>query len=233
MKYKYLLWDIDGTILDFLAAERAAMQFLFLKYGFGECDEKKLSKYSAINVKYWQALERGELTRSEILVGRFREFFEEEGFDVSLAEAFNQDYQITLGDTVVFCDDSYELLKKLKSEGYILYAITNGTKTAQDRKLRKSGFIDIFEKVFISEVVGIEKPGREFFDAVMADGRIEDKGLALVIGDSLTSDILGGNNAGIDTCWYNPFGSENTTGAIVKYEISNLWDVEKILCEKS
>ena len=128
-KFKYLLWDIDGTVLDFLAAEKAAIQALFPKFGLGECTDEMVERYSEINVKYWQALERNEMTKPEILVGRYREFFETEGIDPSLAEAFNDAYQPALGDTVVFCDDCNEILKKLKGE-YVLVAVTNGTKAA-------------------------------------------------------------------------------------------------------
>lgn len=227
MAYKYLLWDIDGTILDFLAAEKATIKSLFLKYGFGECDDDKIARYSAINVRYWQALERNEMTKPEILVGRFREFFASEGLDPEKAEAFNADYQIALGDTVVFCDDCYRLIADMKGK-YVLAAVTNGTKIAQDKKLKQSGLDKIFDYVFISEELGYEKPNLAFFEAVKTKLNISDFSEALIIGDSLTSDIKGGNNAGIDTCWYNPRGAVNNTES-VKYEISNLWDINKIL----
>lgn len=228
MAYKYLLWDIDGTILDFLAAEKAAIRTLFAKYKFGECSDEMLARYSAINVRYWQALERNEMTKPEILVGRFREFFEKEGLDVSKAEEFNADYQIALGDTVVFCDNSYELICKLK-EKYVLAAVTNGTKIAQDKKLKMSNLDKVFDYVFISEEIGVEKPNKGFFDKVIETMELRDPSEALIIGDSLTSDIKGGNNAGIDTCWYNPKGNHCDREVTIKYTISNLWDIEKIL----
>lgn len=231
MAYKYLLWDIDGTILDFLAAEKAAIKTLFNKYGFGECSDEMIARYSAINVRYWQALERNEMTKPEILVGRFREFFKSEGLDSSKAEAFNADYQIALGDTVVFCDDSYNLLAKLKDK-YILAAVTNGTKVAQDKKLKRSGLDKIFDYVFISEEIGVEKPNKAFFDVVVSNMEIDNLNKALIIGDSLTSDIKGGNNAGIDTCWYNPKGSINDKGVKVDYEISNLNEISDVLDSK-
>ena len=102
--YKYLLWDIDGTILDFLASEAYAIRTLFKKYNLGECNDEMLGRYSQINTKYWQKLERGELTKPEILVGRFREFFETSGIDASIAESFNRDYQVTLGDYIEFVE---------------------------------------------------------------------------------------------------------------------------------
>lgn len=222
--YKYLLWDIDGTVLDFLAAEKAAIRQLFKKYSLGDCDDEMLSDYSAINVRYWEALERGEMTKPQILVGRFAEFFEKYGIDTGLAENFNADYQLALGDTIVFCDDAFNILKGLKGK-FVLIAVTNGTKAAQQKKLVNSGLIDIFDYIFISEDVGVEKPNRGYFDFVFNAVGIEDLKSAIIIGDSLTSDITGGINAGIDTCWYNPSGKNNTSDCVATFEICNLHEL--------
>lgn len=225
-KYKYLLWDIDGTVLNFLAAEKVAIQNLFGKFGLGECTDELVSRYSAINRKYWLALERGELTKPQVLVGRFEEFFQSEGIDTGVAEEFNQAYQEALGDTIVFCDNSPELLQKLKRK-YILAAITNGTKVAQNKKLSRSGLVDIFDYIFISEDVGMEKPNKGFFDFVFEKMEIQDKAQVLVIGDSLTSDIRGGNNAGVDTCWYNPECEKKDVEVDITYEINTLQELEE------
>lgn len=222
--YKYLLWDIDGTILDFLAAESAAIKKLFPKFGLGECTDEMVKRYSDINIRHWEALERGELTKPEVLVDRYREFFEKEGLPVSLAESFNSEYEMSLADTIVFLDNAYELLKSLK-ENHILAAVTNGCKRVQDRKLERSGLDKLFDYVFISEELGYEKPRKEFFDIALEKMGVTDKSEVLVIGDSLTSDIRGGNNAGIDTCWYNPKGARNTKGVNVTYEIKNLNEI--------
>lgn len=226
--YRYLLWDIDGTILDFEKAEKAAIEGLFKKYGFGECTDEMLGRYSVINRGYWEALERNEISKPEVLVGRFRDFFSEMGLPVEKAEAFNKDYQLALGDTIAFCDNAYEILKRAKGK-YILAAVTNGTKTAQVKKLSKSGLDEIFDYVFISEEIGVEKPNAGFFDKVFDDMKIVDKSKALIIGDSLTSDIKGGNNAEIDTCWYNPKGKKADGNVSIKYEIAKLDEIEKIL----
>lgn len=228
MSYQYLLWDMDGTILDFDAAERAAIRTLFEKYGFGICTDEMLERYAAINRRYWQALERGEMTKPEILVGRFAEFFRTEGLDESKAADFNADYQLTLGETIVFRDDAKNILLSEKGR-YTLVMITNGTKTAQDKKLARSGLGEVFDYIFISEVVGCEKPGKAFFDHVFEKVGITDLSRVLVIGDSLTSDIRGGMNAGVDTCWYNPAGKENTSEVMPTYVIRNLHEVEGLL----
>ena len=231
MKYKYLLWDLDGTLLDFLASERAALKSLFIKYGFGECSDEKIARYSKINVKYWQALERNEMTKPEFLVGRFKEFFEIEGLDASKAKEFNDDYQLALGDTIVYCDNSLELLKNFKREGYIQAAVTNGTKAAQVKKLAGSGFDKVLDYVFISEDVGIEKPNVGIFEKVIADMKIKNIKEAIMIGDSLSSDMKGGNNIGVDTCWYNPYHEIKDLDVDINYEISNLQMVKDILTD--
>ena len=224
--YKYLLWDIDGTVLNFLAAEKEAIKNLFGRFGLGECTDEMVSRYSAINRKHWLALERGELTKPQVLVGRFVEFFQNEGIPVDIAEEFNRKYQEALGDTIVFCDNSQELLLKLKGK-YILAAITNGTKVAQNKKLSVSGLADIFDYIFISEDVGMEKPNKGFFDFVFEKMEIQDKKQVLVIGDSLTSDIRGGNNAGVDTCWYNPECEKKDVEVDITYEINTLQELEE------
>lgn len=226
--YKYLLWDIDGTLLNFEAAERQAMKALFIKHGLPECTDEMISDYSKINKRYWQALERGEMTKDQILVGRFEEYFESIGADTSIAGAFNADYQVTLGDYVVFEEGAIKVLDAVKDK-FRLCAVTNGTKVAQEKKLKTSGLNKYFDAVYISEDIGIEKPNIGYFSAVFKEERISDLSEVLIIGDSLTSDILGGNNAGIDTCWYNPGCEENTKGIKVSYEIKSLEDVLSIV----
>ena len=225
---KVILWDIDGTLLNFLAAEHVAMKTCFEVFGLGECTDEMIGRYSVINRKYWEKLERGEITKPEVLIGRFREFFDTEGIRTDCAEDFNREYQVRLGDTICFCDNGYELVKKLK--GHVKqYAVTNGTKVAQDKKLTKSGLIDLFDGVFISEEIGVEKPGIGFFESVWKCIGEYEKSEIMLIGDSLTSDIQGGNNAGIVCCWYNPGHMVNNKGVKVDIEIDNLQKLPEIL----
>lgn len=225
---KVLLWDIDGTILNFLAAEKEAMKKCFEVCGLGVCTDEMIERYSKINKKYWEMLERGELTKAEVLIGRFQEFFESEGIVTDCASQFNQEYQVRLGDTICFHDDAYELLKSLR--GTIKqYAVTNGTKVAQDKKLNLSGLREIFDDVFISEELGVEKPGIGFFEKVWDRiGRYKSDEV-MIIGDSLTSDMRGGNNAGILCCWYNPKKVVNDKGVRIDYEIDDLQKVREII----
>ena len=244
---RVILWDIDNTILSFDAAEKAALKKEFEEFELGEFNEEMLQRYIGINRKYWQALERGEMTKPEVLVGRFVEFFEVYGLPVDKAPAFNERYQVLLGDTICFHDDAYNIVKELKGK-VLQCATTNGTKIAQVKKLKNSGLDQLLDLIFISEDVGVEKPAKEFFDKVFADVNVwlcentanGEEATAIgqgelllseviIVGDSLTSDILGGNNAGIKTCWYNPKGVANGTDAKVDYEIKDLHEIFAIL----
>lgn len=225
---KTILWDVDATLLNFELAEKAAMEKCFSTFGMGECTKEMLSRYSKINRSYWQRLERGELTKPEVLVGRFEEFFAKEGLPVEKAKAFNEEYQVRLGDTVFFNDNAYELIQEL--HGKVRQAIvTNGTVVAQKRKLEKSGLNNLITDVFISDEIGAEKPNPKFFEKVWEQLGPCEKDEVMIVGDSLTSDMQGGNNAGILCCWYNPKGMENETAVHVDYEIKNLWQVKEIM----
>lgn len=223
-----LLWDMDETLLNFAAAERAAINALFQEFGFGECSDAMLERYSKINRSYWERLERKELTKPEILVGRFRDFFEAEGLDSTVAAEFNEKYQLSLGDTIVFRDDSYNIVKSLRGK-VKQYVVSNGTIAAQTKKLRLSGFGELMDGVFLSEDLGVEKPDILFFKKVFEEIHPEDKSQVMIVGDSLTSDIQGGNNAGIITCWYNPEQKPYQGDLRIDHEIRDLHEVYDLI----
>lgn len=150
---RVLLWDVDNTLLDFPAAERRALQETFAQFRLGPCPEDRVERYAALNASYWRRLERGEITKAQLLPGRFQEFFQREGIACTDYDQVNAAYQCHLGDTVVFLDQSYDLVRDLRGR-VKQYAVTNGTRTAQERKLARSGLGDLFDGVFISEVVG-------------------------------------------------------------------------------
>lgn len=227
--YKYILWDIDGTVLDFHKAEHLAINALFEKYKIGTCTDEMLSLYKEINIKYWQRLERNELTKNEILVCRFRDFFEKIGVDSKIAGSFNDDYQLALGDYIIYVDNAKEILLSQKGK-YVIAAVTNGTKIAQEKKLSLSGLDKLFDEIFISECIGIEKPNQGFFDFVFDKLQITNKKEAIIIGDSLTSDMKGGFLYGIDTCWFNPTHQKNNLQIDITYEIDSLSQLKDIIC---
>ena len=224
---RVILWDIDGTLLDFAAAEREAIRGCFAAFGLGECTDEMLARYSVINRQHWEKLERKELTKPQVLIGRFEVFFAEEGLVADCA-AFNDEYQIRLGDTVCFHDDGFALVQQLKGR-VRQYAVTNGTKVAQQRKLRNSGLDVLLDGVFISEDIGVEKPDIAFFHPVWETIGPYEPNEVLIVGDSLTSDMQGGNNAGIRCCWYNPKGVPAPEHLKIDYNIRDLREILTIL----
>ena len=145
-----------------------------------------------------------------------------------MAEAFNERYQLCLGDTIVFRDDSYEIVKSLRGK-VKQYVVSNGTVVAQEKKLRLSGLGELMDGIFLSEALGVEKPNVEFFDRMFENIDPVEKDQVLIVGDSLTSDIRGGNNAGIKTCWYNPNHKERYADVKIDYEIADLHEVYEFL----
>lgn len=225
---KTVLWDIDGTLLNFQKAEKYAINKCFGLFGLGECTNEMIARYSVINRGYWEKLETGELTKPQVLRGRFADFFESEGIAFDKVDEFNAEYQVRLGDEFFFCGGGLETVTALKGR-VRQYAVTNGTAVAQERKLKKSGLIEIFDGVFISDCVGCEKPSREFFNFVQSETGEFKKGEVLIVGDSLTSDMRGGNNAGILCCWYNPEKKKAPADIRIDYDIENLSEVLKIV----
>lgn len=225
---KVILWDVDGTLLDFGAAEACAIRACFDSFGLGECPDEMLQRYSTINQRYWRRLERGELTKPQVLLGRFEEFFAQEGLRTDCISAFNQEYQVRLGDTIVFRDNAGVLVAELKGR-VKQYAVTNGTLQAQRRKLARSGLDRLLDGVFISDQLGVEKPDKRFFDLVFARIGSYAPDEVMIVGDSLTSDMQGGNNAGITCCWYDPGNQPAPTGLKLDYHIQSLEQVKHIL----
>ena len=218
---KVVLWDVDGTLLDFLTAEKNAIRKCFSIFHLGECTDEMLADYSAVNVGYWQRLERGEMTKPEIQRGRFETFFSHWGLDPSLAERFNDEYEMCLTDTVIFLPGALETVRALRGRA-LQCAVTNGTKQVQELKFLRSGLDTLLDHIFISEDVGAEKPSPRFFRAVFDTIGSCDPREVMIVGDSLTSDMRGGVNAGIVTCWYNPLRKENTSDLALDWEIRDI-----------
>lgn len=224
---KAILWDIDGTLLDFLKAEAYGIRKCFSIFGLGECTDAMMERYSGINRIWWQRLERGECSKPEVLEGRFKDFFAAEGIDFNKIDEFNLAYQFHLGDHAFFSNNALETVKALQGKA-AQYAVTNGTALAQDRKLEKSGLDRLLDGIFISERVGFEKPDKRFFEAVF-DAIPYKKEECIIVGDSLTSDIRGGMNAGIRTVFYNPKNICPPEEYHIDYSIQNLKEIIDIL----
>lgn len=224
--YRAILWDVDGTLLNFLKSERAAIKECFQVCGLGECTDEMVQSYSEINEGYWKMLERHEIEKPALFRRRFEDLFSKYGLSYDTAE-FNILYQQTLGNHIFPNDNSLELVRSLKGK-IKQYAVTNGSFTAQESKLRRSGLDRLLDGIFISDVVGYEKPSPLFFDSVfdqIPEGREE----AIIVGDSLTSDILGGNKAGIACCWYDPENKPTPAELRIDYTITDLNQIKDII----
>lgn len=225
---KKLLFDLDDTILDFRTAERTSIRRTFEAFSI-PADEAVLRRYSEINVGCWQRLERGTMTREEVLVGRFELLFRELGIAAS-ARAVQDHYEALLESGHYFVPGAPELLEELYPR-YELYLISNGNLRTQEGRLKSAGISPFFKGIFISEVIGVNKPAKAFFDAcftAIPGFRRED---ALIVGDSLSSDILGGINAGVRTCWFNPDGMPLSGSVRPDYEIHALGELPALLEE--
>ena len=198
--YDFLLFDADNTLLDFDANESVSIRITLKKFGIEPTDEM-VSLYSGINRKYWRMYDRGELTQAQVLIKRFEELFAVLGIEEDPAQAESHyRAQLGLGNQVI--PGALELLEELKGK-YRMAIVTNGVVQTQYPRLRLSGVADYFEKIFVSEEVGAHKPQKEYFDYVFANMEGLDPNRALIIGDSLSSDIKGGMNAGLDTCYFD------------------------------
>ncbi len=225
---KTILWDFDNTLLDFDVAEKAGILSTFEKLKLGTCTNQMLKRYDKINREYWHKIEENKIDKQTALVKRYEDFFIEYGIDPKIAKEFNDIYAVALGDTIAYIDNSFELVSSLKGK-YNQYIVSNGAKNVQTLRMQKSGFDKIVDDCFISDIIGHEKPSIEFFNFVFDKIKITDKSEVIIIGDSLTSDIKGGNNAGIKTCWYNPKKKGIPSGYLVNYNIQNLNEIKSIL----
>lgn len=224
--FEFLFLDLDDTILDFQKAEHIALSKTLREFGL-EPTEHVLKRYNLINKAHWEALERKELTREQVLVGRFQVLFEEMGITaepVRIARAY--EHNLSIGH--YFLPGAEEAVERL-SKKYKLYLASNGTAKVQAGRLKSANISRFFEEVFVSQEIGANKPSLEYFEKCFARIPDFDKAKAIIVGDSLTSDILGGQNAGIATCWVNPHHKEGRADIRVDFEIESLSQLEELL----
>ena len=205
MKYPIILLDADDTLLDFGATEAAALGDTLQAFQLPNTPEIRAT-YSRINVEHWKLLEQGKITRAELKLSRFRQFLQTVGSDADPA-AVNAFYMERLGRYAIELPGAEDLCRKL-SENHRLYIVTNGSASVQHRRMAATTLLPYIQKVYISEEMGVQKPSKAYFDAVFADLGNPPLEQMIILGDSQTSDMLGGKQAGIATCWFNPMGKE-------------------------
>lgn len=222
--YKYLLFDADNTLLDFNASERNALEFTLLDYDIAYTDDV-YRKYHFINDSLWKKVEKGILTRKEVKTERFKQLFECLGIQWADIHKVSATFMSHISNQGIALKGAIETLIALE-EKYKISIVTNGTAKVQLKRLTESGIIRHIDKLYMSEIIGFEKPDIEFFNAVISDIGDYDMANYLVIGDSLTADIAGAERIGMDSC-YICQSSDETGEHIPKYIIKS---IEELIC---
>ena len=223
---EFLFLDLDDTILDFKKAEKLAISKTIGGFGVAVTEEI-LARYHVINKAHWEMLERGELTREQVLVNRFDVLFRELGVEVDPTLCARA-YEKNLSVGHYFLPGAEEAVESL-SKKYRLFLSSNGTASVQKGRMTSANLYRFFEKVFVSQEIGFNKPAKAYFDACFAQIPNFHPEDAMIVGDSLSSDILGGKNAGIRTCWVNPNHAIAPEHIRPDFEIERLSQLESLL----
>lgn len=224
--YTTLLFDADGTLLDFKKTEKNALEYTFSKHNI-PLTPKTLELYESINSKLWKQFEEGIIDKKTVVYTRFGKLFKELEIDED-GIAFENEYQAALARGGYLLEYAKDILENL-SKRYSLYIVTNGVSQTQYSRLNSTDIKKYFKDVFVSEDVGYQKPMKEYFDYCFERIDNFDMEKTLIIGDSLTSDIKGGINVNIDTCWYNPSHLEQPKDINITYVIHDLRELLELL----
>ncbi|MCI6349175.1 MAG: YjjG family noncanonical pyrimidine nucleotidase [Negativibacillus massiliensis] len=220
MKYDILLIDADETLMDFPDAEHQALIRTFQAHNLPFSDETD-QLYQSINQNLWREFEQNKITRQQLLATRFAKLFEALHIDLD-SDAFNTEYLFNLGFGGKTLPHALDTCKQLHEMGCRLYILTNGVGATQRRRIQASGLSPFLTDIFVSEESGFQKPMKEFFDYVFARIPDFDKTRALMIGDSLSSDMEGARRAGVDACWFNPQHKPRPQDIPIHYDIDSL-----------
>lgn len=224
--YDYVLFDADGTLYDYEKAEAYALEETFSEYNL-PYQKELLDVYKSINAGYWKAFEQGQIDLKTLRIARFENFFKDQGITTE-AGPFSRSYIHHLSESTFLMPGALEILESL-SKHTVLAIITNGISEVQRRRFKLSKVLHYFQGIIISEEIGFSKPHKAYFDHACKILGIQDLSKALVVGDSLSSDILGGNNYGLDTCWYNPKGLKEDKAIKPVFTIKELKELEVIV----
>ena len=221
--------DLDNTVLDFSTAEEKALKRVFLEAGV-PADDAVVEHFRRINDYCWQQLETGNMSRAQVLYGRFERLFTEEGIQDADPVSVQDRYEVYLTERHYFMLEAEAMLESLSGR-YRLFVVSNGNAATQARRISSANLKQWFEAFFISEEIGAEKPSKEFFDFCFEHIQHFDKKVAVMVGDSLTSDIRGGINAGIPTVWFNYRRSDAPPDIRPDYSIYSLSELPPLLEE--
>ncbi len=224
MKYEVLVLDLDNTLIDFDIMEERSLEAAFKDYNI-EITDKLLDDYYKINKKMWEDLEKGLIEQKRLLVKRFEVLFEKYAIEVS-AKDFNQKYLGNMPSNAVFLDGAEDFLVWAKDR-YTLVMMTNGFKDVQRKKIKILGLEQYFDHILISGEVGYEKPMKGIYDYLFELIAEVSKEKVLVVGDSLSADVKGGNDYGLDTVWFNKRNKDMDSPA--KYEVKNIQGLYEVV----
>lgn len=225
-RYSLVLFDIDGTLMDFDQTEDQALKQTVLSYGL-EFTPELVERYKRINAKWWKLLEEGKIRKAQIQDGRFADLWQELGLEIDPKESGLR-YVERLEGSAFLYEGAAEICRSLAKRAK-LAIVTNGIARVQHTRIAASGFADCISAVLVSEEVGFAKPDSRYFEAALRACNHTEKEDVLIIGDSLAADIRGGNDFGIDTCWINRAGLENTSGITPTYTIVHLNELEDMI----
>lgn len=229
MKYKVILFDADETLFNFKKAEKEAFKNTMIDFGIDYDESYHFNTYEEINSAIWKELEQGLITQEKLKTERFRRFIDR--LDMNFDEnEFASTYMKYLGDGSFLFEGALELIEDLSNK-YILSIVTNGLTIVQERRIKKSVIAKYFKDIVISEEIGISKPHPNIFEHAINNLGEFSKDEILMIGDNLSSDIKGGINYNIDTCWYNPNKVENTSNLTPTYEMTDYKEIRSLLLD--
>ena len=229
MKYKVILFDADETLFNFKKAEKEAFKNTMIDFGIDYDESYHFNTYEEINSAIWKELEQGLITQEKLKTERFRRFIDR--LDMNFDEnEFASTYMKYLGDGSFLFEGALELIEDLSNK-YILSIVTNGLTIVQERRIKKSVIAKYFKDIVISEEIGISKPHPDIFEHAINNLGEFSKDEILMIGDNLSSDIKGGINYNIDTCWYNPNKVENTSNLTPTYEMTDYKEIRSLLLD--
>ena len=226
-KYEIFLFDADDTLYDYDMSEANALKTMLESIGIS-FDITLHKRYREINMQTWKRFEQGEISSEELQTSRFARLFDELGIHED-AKEFNASYLAEFGKGSFLIDGALDICKAITSQGKEIYIVTNGLVLSQEARVKHSPLVQYISDTFVSDRVGYQKPHPAYFDYVFKHIPQIGKDKFLIIGDSLTADIVGGNNAGIDTCWFNERRKENHTEITPTYEIHKLRELEKFI----
>lgn len=228
MRYDIVLLDADMTLWDFVASEKCALADVTLSLGV-EITPEMEAYYHKVNAHVWHLFDLKEIDREELTTRRFREYLDFLGVGDDPAEV-NHRYEEALGNYSIMLDGAEDMSRRL-AEHCPLYILTNGLHTAQTGRFNKSPIKPYIKEMFISQDMGTQKPDREYFEQVFAAIGLTDRSRAVMVGDSLYSDIKGGINAGVDTIWYNPEHKSPNPDIVPTYEVDTMEKIIEIILD--